>query len=74
MKTHKWRVSNQDLYRFIVVLINIVQMSWLISLIPLNDSVDEEDMILLEATSSGCDDEVIITTDDALSERNETAT
>ena len=39
-----------------------------------NDPVDEEDMILLEATSSGCDDEVIVTTNNALSEHNETVT
>ena len=39
-----------------------------------NDPVDEEDMILLEATSSGCDDEVIVTTDHAYSECNDTTT
>ena len=39
-----------------------------------NDPVDEEDMILLEATSSDCDDEVIVTTNNALSERDETVT
>ena len=39
-----------------------------------DDPVDEEETILLEATSSGCDDEVIVTTDHGHSECNDTTT
>ena len=39
-----------------------------------DDPVDEEETILLEATSSDCDDEVIVTTDHAHSQCNGTAT
>ena len=59
----------------IVGLINIAQIVMANRSDSLGDDpVDEEDMILLEATSSDCDDEVIVTTDDAHYERNETVT